>query len=342
MTKYNLGIIGAGMYGKILTRHLQKDERANITWVNSAGEGTTKSAAEEFGVEKWSTDYRDVLNDPAVDAVVIASPPYVHAEQLEASLKAGKHVLLEKPIAESRESVRRIVKAVESAPSLKVLEASCRHTRLTRKFQFIKDMIESGKLGEVYHIHHNSLSRTTFIEYNPNGAWAMNKKLAAGGPFADLGVYDLSFNLGLLNDLPQLKSLQKFTHNDLRDMSKFVEFSDIEQHGAAWMEFDTGLTYYYERGGGVHGETPNETRIHGTKGSLRYQHFSWDSNEIEFFTTENGEPHKEIFTVDLTDEPDDSLAITTHFLDYLDGTTEPLMTVQLAAKHMEILFKILE
>jgi predicted dehydrogenase len=92
----------------------------------------------------------------------------------------------------------------------------------------------------------------------------------------------------------------------------------------------------------VHGETPNETRIHGTKGSLRYQHFSWDSNEIEFFTTENGEPHKEIFTVDLTDEPDDSLAITTHFLDYLDGTTEPLMTVQLAAKHMEILFKILE
>jgi predicted dehydrogenase len=341
MKKHNLGVIGAGMYGKILMRCFQKDQRADILWANSASEATTKSAAQEFGVEKWSTDYRDVLNDPAVDAVVIGTPPYLHAEQLEASLNAGKHVLLEKPMAESLESVRRIVKAVEGAPNLKVLEASCRHTRLTRKFKFIKDMMDSGKLGEIYHIHHNHLMRTTFIEYNPNGAWAMNKSLAAGGPFADWGVYDLSFHLGLLNDLPQLKSLQKFSRNDLRDMSKFVSFSDVEQHGAAWLEFDTGLTYYYERGSGVHGETPNETRLYGTKGGLRFQFPSWDSNEVEFFTTENNEPRKETFTIDMTDAPDDSLALTTHFLDYLDGKVEPLMPVQRAAKHMEILFRIL-
>jgi len=342
MKKYNLGIIGAGMYGKILIRAFQQDERANIIWVNSASEETTKSAAEELGVEKWSTDYRDVLNDPAVDAVVIASPPYVHAEQLSAALEAGKHVLLEKPMAESIDSVRQIVKAVEQAPGQVVLEASCRHTRLSRKYKFIKELIDSGKLGDVYHIHHNALSQGTFIEYNPNGAWAMNKKLAGGGPFVDRGVYDLSFHLGLLNDVPQLKSVQSFKRNDLRDMSKHVEFSDVEQHGAAWMEFDTGLTYYYENGGGVHNETQNETRLYGTKGGLRFQHFSWDSSEIEFFTTENGEPHNETFTVDTTDEPDDSLTITTHFLDCLDGTAEPLMSVQKAAKHLEILFKILD
>ena len=345
MKKYNLGIIGAGMYGKVLMRAFQQEERANIIWVNSRSEATTKSAAEEFGVEKWSTDYRDVLNDPAVDAVIIATPPFVHAEQLEEALKAGKHVLLEKPIAESRESLERIVKAVESAPSLKVLEASCRHTRLTRKFQVIKEIIDSGKLGAIYHIHHNTLGRGTFIEWNPNGAWAMNKKLAGGGPFVDRGVYDLAFHLGLLNDEPQLKSVKSFTRNDLRDMSKFVEFNDIEQHGAAWMEFDTGLTYYYENGGGVHNETPNETRIYGTKGGLRFHHYSWDSNEIELFSTKDGEPTQEIFTVDTTDQLDDSVAsaahFAAHFLDYLDGSTEPLMTVQLAAKHMDILFKIL-
>ncbi len=342
MKKYNLGIIGAGMYGKVLMRHFQTDERADITWVNSASEGTTRSAAEEFGVEKWSTDYRDVLADPTVEAVVIATPPYLHAGQLEAALAANKHVLLEKPIAESRESLGRILKAVEDAPDRIVLEASARHTRLTRKFQFIKSMIESGKLGEVYHIHHNHLSRTTFIEWNPNGAWAMNRKLAGGGPFADWGVYDLSFHLGLLNDLPQLKSVRSFNRNDLRDMSKLIEFSDVEQHGAAWLEFDTGLTYYYERGAGVHAETPNETRIYGTQGGLRFQFPTWDSNEVEFFTTENGEPRRETFTIDMSGAPDDSLAITTHFLDCLDGKTAPLMTVQLAAKHMEILFRILD
>jgi predicted dehydrogenase len=342
VTEYNLGIIGAGMYGKILMRHFQKDERANIIWVNSASETTTRSAAEEFGVKKLTLDYHEVLADPAVDAVVIATPPFLHAEQMEAALAAQKHVLLEKPMAESLESVRRIVAAVEGAPDQVVLEASCRHTRLTRKFQFVKSMIDRGRLGEIYHIHHDHLSRTTFIEYNPNGAWAMNKKLAGGGPFIDWGVYDLSFHLGLLNDLPQLKSLRSFSRNDLRDISKLVPFSDIEQHGAAWLEFDSGLTYYYERGAGVHAETPNETRIYGTKGGLRFQFPAWDSNEIEFFYTEDGEPRKEILTVDMTEAPDDSFALTQHFLDCLDGKTKPLMTVQRAAKHMEILVKILE
>ena len=341
MKTYNLGIIGAGMYGKRLTRYFLQDERARLTWINSASEATTKSAAEEFGIGKWTLDYREVLADPAVDAVIIATPPYLHAEQLEAALAAGKQVLLEKPMAESRESIRRIVTAVEQHPELLVLEASCRHTRLTRKFQFIKSMIDSGQLGEIYHIHHNHLMRSTFIEYNPNGAWAMNKRLAAGGPIVDWGVYDLSFHLGLLNDVPQLKSLRSFSRNDLRDISRYVESSDVEQHGAAWMEFDTGLTYYYERGAGVHAEVPNETRLYGTKGGLRFQFPSWDSNQVEFFYLENNEPCRETLNVDMSGAPDDSFVITTHFLDCLDGTAQPLMSVQLAAKHMEILFKIL-
>ncbi len=341
MKKYKLGIIGAGMYGKVLMRCFRQDERANITWVNSASKTTTKSAAEEFGVDHWTLDYHDVLADPEVDAVVIATPPYLHAEQLTATLAAHKHVLLEKPMAESMKSVREMVTAVEQAPDRIVLEASCRHTRLTRKFQFVKSIIDSGRLGEIYHIHHNHLSRGTFVEWNPNGAWAMNKMLAGGGPFIDWGVYDLSFHMGLLEDEPQLKALRSFHRNDLRDVSGLVQFSDVEQHGAAWLEFHTGLTYYYERGAGVHAETPNETRIYGTKGGLRFQFPAWDSNEVEFFYTENGEPRKETLPVDMSGAPDDSLALTTHFLDCLDGKATPLMTVQQAAKNMEILFSIL-
>ena len=341
MKKYRLGIIGAGMYGKVLMRCFQQDPRAEIVWVNSASEATTKAAAEQFGVRQWTLDYREVLADPIVEAAVIATPPYLHAEQLTAALDAGKHVLLEKPMAESLQSVHQMVEVVEQARHQIVLEASCRHTRLTRKFQFVKAIVDSGRLGEIYHIHHNHLERTTFIEWNPKGAWGLDKKLAGGGRFMDFGVYDLAFHLGLLDDVPQLKSLRSFSRKDLRDMSRLVAFSDVEQHGAAWLEFDAGLTYYYERGAGVHAETPNETRLYGTKGALRFQFPTWDSNEVEFFYTENGEPRKEILTVDMTDAPDDSLALTTHFLDCLDGKAEPLMSVQQAAKHMEILFKIL-
>ena len=341
MKRFKLAMIGAGMYAKVLMRCFKQDPRAEIIWVNDISERTVKAASEELGIEQWTLDYREILADPSVDAVAIATPPFLHAEQLSAALSAGKHVLLEKPLAESMESVRKIVAAVKKASHQIVLNASCRHTRLTRKFQLVKSIIESGKLGQIYHIHHIHLLRTTFIEWNPRAGWAMDKKLAGGGPFIDWGVYDLSFHMGLLDDLPQLKSISSFSRNDLRDMSKLVAFSDVEQHGAAWLEFDTGLTYYYERGAGVHGEAPNETRLYGTKGGLRFEYPSWGANEVEFFSTEDGEPHTEILTVDTAGAPDDSLALTTHFLDCLDGTAEPLMPVRQAAKHMEILFKIL-
>jgi predicted dehydrogenase len=341
MNPYNIGIIGAGMYGKVLGRCLQQDGRAKITWVNSASEATTRAAADEFGVEKWSLDYREVLADPVVDAVIIATPPYLHAEQLDAALQSGKHVLLEKPLAESPQSAAKIVEMANKAEGRVVLEATCRHTRLTPKFQFIKKLIDDGKLGQVYHIHHNHLTRGTFIEWNPKGGWAMNKALAGGGPFIDWGVYDLSFHLGLLDDQPELLSARRFSRNDLRDVSHLVEFSDIEQHGAAWLEFSGGLTYYYERGAGVHGETANETRLYGTRGGLRFQFPSWDSNEVEFFYVEDGQPRKETLMVDNTGAEDDSLAIIRHFLDCLEGTAKPLMTVETAAKHICILFKIL-
>ncbi len=341
MKPYRVGIIGAGMYGKVLGRCLNQDGRAQIVWVNSASEATTKTAAEELNAAKWTLDYRDVLADPQVDAVIIATPPFLHAEHFEAAIKAGKHVLLEKPLAESLESVEKIVETAKQAEGLVVLEASARHTRLTRKFKLIKGMIDNGLLGEIYHIHHNHLIRTTFIEWNPKGSWAMNKDLAGGGPFVDWGVYDLSFHLGLLDDKPELISVQSITRNDLRDVSHLVEFSDVEQHGAAWLKFSGGLTYYYERGAGVHGETNNETRLYGTKGGLRFQFTSWDSDEIEFFYDEGGQPEKEMILVDNKDAEDDSMAIVRHFLDCLEGNTQPLMTVETAAKHMRILFKIL-
>jgi predicted dehydrogenase len=341
MNKHRIGILGAGMYGRVLMRWFQQDPRASLLWTNSATQASAESAAQEFGVENWSTDYRAVLADPKVDAVVIAAPPYLHAELLTAALQAGKHVLLEKPMAESTASLRRILAAVQQHPDLLVLEASCRHTCLTPKFRFIKALIDEGKLGQIYHIHHNHLTQGTFIEWNPNGAWAMSRKLAGGGPFIDMGVYDLSFHLGLLDNTPELLGVRAFHRSDLRDISHLVDYSDVEQHGAAWMEFSGGLTYYYERGAGVHAETTNETRLYGTRGGLRFQYLSWDSPDIEFFSIENGQPHREILTVDKAHAEDDGLVFVRHFLDCLDGSARPLMTPADAARHLEILFKIL-
>lgn len=340
--KLNIGVMGAGMIGDVHINNFHKDGRAEVTWIAARTEKTLNAKLVKHQIEKGTLDYREMLRDESLDAVVIAAPPHMHAEMLKAALEAGKHVMLEKPIAPNRQEMEAVVAAVAKHPDLIVLECSCRHARLQPKFAFIKKMIDDGKLGQIYHIHHNQLTRGTFIEYNPAGAWAHQSKLSGGGPFMDWGVYDLSFHLGLLNDEPQILSVKSFTRNGLKHYPDPNFKSDIEEHGAAYLEFDTGLTYYYERGNGVHCEVPHETRIYGTKGSVKFAFCSWDPPEVEFYTfNESGGEISETLVVNMDDHTDDNLEHDKHFIDCLIDGAKPQMTVQLAAKHLDILFQIL-
>jgi predicted dehydrogenase len=340
--KLNIGLIGAGMIGDVHIENIRKDGRAEVTWIAARTQETLQAKMKKHQIDQGTLDYRELLNDRSLDAVIIASPPHTHLAMLKDALAAGKHVLLEKPMVPNRQELEQLIAEVEKHPNLLVLECSCRHARLQPKFRFIKQMIDAGKLGEVYHIHHNHLMRGTFIEYNPAGYWAHQKKLSGGGPFIDWGVYDLSFHLGLLGDRPQIKSIRSFTRNGLKHFPDPNFQSDVEEHGAAFLEFDTGLTYYYERGSGVHAEVPNETRIYGTKGSLRFGFCSWDPPEVDFFTVDrHGNETTEKLMVDMSHHTDDNFELTRHFLDCLIDGVVPEMTVQLAAKHLDILFQIL-
>ncbi|MGE5558071.1 MAG: Gfo/Idh/MocA family protein [Bacillota bacterium] len=340
--KFNIGVIGGGMWGTAHIECLQKDGRAEVSWICTRTEQSLRQIQVKYGIRNGTLRYQDLLYDDGLDAVVIAAPPHTHCEMAVASMRAGKHVLLEKPLAVTRSEMKKIVREAEKHPDLTVLEGSCRHARLQPKFAFIKKFIESGKLGEIYHIHHNHLYQTTYIEYNPKAAWALDKKQAGGGPFFDWGEYDLSFHLGILGDEPRLKTVKSFCRNDLRDMKAKVPKADVEQHGAAYLRFDTGLTYYYERGAGAHNESACETRIYGTKGGLRFFYPAWDSKEVEYFYADLNAPHKETLTVDMSAHPnDDNIPFVAHFLDCLEGRAKPMMPVNLASKHLDIIMRIL-
>ncbi len=343
MTIPQIGIIGAGMIGDVHIDRIRQDGRGTVTWIASQSEQTVRHKLEKFDVPHGTTDYRDMLRDDSLDAIIIAAPPYTHLQMVKDCLAAGKHILLEKPMVAHPNDLEELLTTVANYPNLKVVECSCRHARLQQKFSFIKNLIEQDAIGEVYHIHHQSASRGTFIEYNPAGTWAHQKQLAGGGPFIDWGVYDLSFHLGLLSDEPQLVDVNSFTRSGLKIFKDNSFFSDIEEHGAAFLEFDTGLAYYYERGSGVQAEVPNETRLYGTKGSLRFAFCSWDPFEIDYyFLDEQGNEQHTVLNVEYPEGHDDDLELTRHFLDVLIENAQPKMTVELAAKHLEILFRILK
>ncbi|HOU11653.1 MAG TPA: Gfo/Idh/MocA family oxidoreductase [Anaerolineae bacterium] len=181
MTNFSIGMIGAGMIAKSHIKCLQKEPRASVTWVCDVNETAARAAAEEFQIPHVSADYKDILADPAVDAVLIATPPFLHAEIFGAALAAGKHVLVEKPLAVTPAQVREMTALAAAHPNQLTLDASCRHARLQPKFPFVKGLIASGKLGQVYYIHHVSLGRGTFIEYNKTarGRWIKSWPAAA-------------------------------------------------------------------------------------------------------------------------------------------------------------------
>ncbi|GAB4563154.1 MAG: Gfo/Idh/MocA family oxidoreductase [Anaerolineae bacterium] len=337
-----IGIIGAGMWGTVHTRMFQAEPRAEVRWICDPVMDRCQAVQQTYGVKNASPDYHDMLEDPAVEAVVIAAPPYLHVPMAVEALEAGKHVLVEKPMAVNREQMREMLAAAQRHPDLVVLEGSCRHSRLQPKFPFVRDLIASGKLGDVYHIHFMHLTQRTYVEYNPQADWSVDRARAGGGPLLDWGEYDLSFHLGVLADQPNLVTLDAFAIGGLRDLSGKVQRADVEQHGAALMRFDTGMTFYYERGSGVHNQSRMETRIFGTKGGLCLRYPSWEGDTIEYFYAD-GEPHKEELHVDMSGHPShDNEPLVSHFIDCLEGKAEPAMPVTLAAKHLDILLRMLE
>lgn len=338
----NIGMVGAGMWGNVHMKTLQADGRAKITWVCDVSEAAAAKAQQAYGIAHTTQDYRDLLTADDVDAVVVASPPYTHAEIGLAVMRAGKHLLLEKPMAINEAEIDALVAEAARHPDLVILEGSCRHARMNPKYTFIKNLIDSGKLGEIYHISHRHLGQGTFIEYNPNAPWSMNKALAAGGPFIDWGEYDLSFHLGILNDEPELDEVKTaMMITGLRDLTSKAPVVDVEMHGYALLAFNNGMTYAYERGAGVHQESRNETRIYGTKGGLHFYYTAWEPDTVTYYYSD-AEPQKAELTVDMSDHPEhDDIPFIAHFIDCLEGQATPMMPLSLAAKHLRILFRIL-
>ena len=342
----SIGVVGTGMWGDNHIGCLKEDGRVRVAWLCERRPETLAAALQKHGVARGTGDYHEMLNDRELDAVIITTPPFTHAPIAIDALRAGKHVLLEKPMAHSRADMQRLLRAAARHPHLVKLEASCRIARTQPKFTFVKNLIASGALGDVYHIHHAMMVPTMFYDRNPQALWSLQMKYAGGGPMLNWGGYDLAFHLGVLNDRPRLKSLRAVTRNDLRTIVAGDVKPDVEQHALAFMEFTGGLTYYYERGESANAELASQTRIHGTKAGIKFSYLEWDSYDLEFYAPGKqgaGPTEKKIITIERGDKPENCNVLPIrHFIDCILGKAKPMMPFSLAAKHLDIAFKILE
>ena len=181
MTK--IGLVGLGYWGPNLARNF--GDLAEMRWLCDLDPELRELFAPRYSNARFTGDFDDLLNDPDLDAVVIATPAVTHYELAKRALDAGKHVLVEKPPA---------MNAVEAEDLVSTAEANARvlmpgHLLLYHPaVRTVKALIDAGELGEVFCVYSNRQNLGK-IRTDENALWS-------------LGVHDLSVILHLLDEEP--------------------------------------------------------------------------------------------------------------------------------------------
>ncbi len=182
-----VAVLGTGFGATVHIPALKYVEGVEIVAVVSRRADRAKAAADRHGIPTASTDWRDVINDPKVDAVVVATPPYLHHQMVIAALEAGKHVLCEKPMARNLAEARDMVKLAESANVVAVINHEFRYLPIRQR---VKELIDEGYVGQPHSVAMN-VFRSTLADPNdrPFG-WLMEQD-KAGGMLGASGSHDI-------------------------------------------------------------------------------------------------------------------------------------------------------
>jgi predicted dehydrogenase len=148
MDELKAGIIGLRMGWSHATAIASLDG-ARVAAVCDLDEQHLAAVKREFSTEQAETDFRLLVENPALDFIVVASPDHFHCEHTVAALEAGKHVLCEKPMAPSVEECRRMVDTARTAGRKLMIGHLVRFTPI---FQILKRMRDEGEFGEVYYV----------------------------------------------------------------------------------------------------------------------------------------------------------------------------------------------
>jgi predicted dehydrogenase len=146
MHPVGFGVIGAGYWGPNLVRNIASNPATDLRWVCDLRLPVAERLASTFAGARSTDQYRDVLDDPAVEAVAIATPAATHAQLAIEALDAGKHVLIEKPIAASVDDAEKMILAATREQRVLM----CDHTYCySPSVRYIRSVIEAGGLGDI-------------------------------------------------------------------------------------------------------------------------------------------------------------------------------------------------
>jgi predicted dehydrogenase len=180
-----IGVAGLGYWGPNLARNFAALAGCELTWCCDASEAARTRWAPSFPGTRFTADLADLLADPDLDAVVLATPVPSHGELAEPVLRAGKHCFVEKPLAQSVADAERAVTAArETGRTLMVGHLLEYHPGVAK----LKEIADAGDLGPIHYIYSNRLNLGK-LRADENALWS-------------LGAHDISVVLHLAQEEP--------------------------------------------------------------------------------------------------------------------------------------------
>ncbi|MBN1108952.1 MAG: Gfo/Idh/MocA family oxidoreductase [Bacteroidales bacterium] len=199
------GIIGCGNVTEVKSGPaFNKVKDSRLAAVMRRNAGLAEDYAKRHNVPKFYSDASELINDPEVNAVYVATPPSEHAPYALMSIDAGKPVYIEKPMALNYEEC---VKINDAAEKKQVPVFVAYYRRALPGFVMVKEMIEAGKIGTIRAVHLQLFKAPSKDERDGKLPWRVDPKIAGGGHFYDLASHQLDYLDFVFGPVKEIKSV---------------------------------------------------------------------------------------------------------------------------------------
>jgi len=254
LDRIGVGIIGCGEISKLHIRgYINLVKKAKIVAISDIIEERVRSFSEEFSVDKWYTDYEQLLKVEDIDTVDICAPHNLHTEIVIKALEAGKHVICEKPIALTLEEADQMIRAAERAHKKLMI---AHNLRFMAQFQKTKEIINKGTLGKLGLITINVRSGSAYESKN----WRLSKKVSGGGALMAEGIHFLDLLRWYVGEADQVLGITEKVLDKERE---------VEDNAVILLRFKDGTHAYYVQSSTMKRPYPEwKIEICGSKGSL--------------------------------------------------------------------------
>jgi len=218
-----VAVIGYGYWGPNLARNFASIPECQVSAVADFDTSKLSACARLYPGAMITTSYRDVLGNPEIDAVAIATPAHSHFELAIEALKSGKHVLVEKPLAQSSDQVCRLIDEAARRKLTLMVDHTFVYTPAVQK---IRQLISEGSLGQIYYYNGTRASLGLF-QRDVNVIW-------------DLAVHDISIIQHILSEMPTAVSATGATHvtgtpENMAHITLFFEGSCVAHINVNWL-----------------------------------------------------------------------------------------------------------